>query len=208
MVVWSWLTFPSVCLITELASRNLVGCFIAGYGGNFRKLLTRARRRLKSFHYTPRNSGQVTAVHLDLPLKRWDSRTLLHSAHSRSRKWAACVVHDWIAHEVDPSLASATPRVACTLRRRFSSSLAHWCRFARREAGCVRDGTLFSSSRKESSRTKPGISDDRRRSSADLPRRRGCESPRKHHPRADQTFAIAAAWLVITVGADGPRCGK
>ena len=61
VVVWSWLTFPYVCFITELAypCSNHVGCFIAGYGGKFRKPLLRAHRQLKSFRYTPGNSGQV-----------------------------------------------------------------------------------------------------------------------------------------------------
>ena len=53
------------------------------YGGNFQKLLSRAaRRQLKSFRYNRETAAKFSAVHL--PLKQRVSRTLLHSALSRS----------------------------------------------------------------------------------------------------------------------------
>ena len=58
-------------------------------------------------------------------------------------------------HEVHPSWVSATPPVPCALRH-FTSSLARWCWLAKRVACRVQDGTLFSSSRKKSTRTIAG----------------------------------------------------
>ena len=153
MGVWSWLSFPSVCLIAELACSNHVGCFIASYGGIFWKLLPGGRRQLKSLHPRNLNSGQVLCCTFPFEATSF-SNAAPQRAHSRSRKWAVCVRNDWAAHEVEPSLMCATPTIACALRKRFISSLARWCRLAKREASCMRDGTLYSGSRKESSRTK------------------------------------------------------
>ena len=69
----------------------------------------------------------------------------------------SCVRRKWLGRtprEVDPSLVSATPSTACALRRHLISFLARRCRLTRREASCVWDGTLYSSSIKESSRMK------------------------------------------------------
>ena len=88
---------------------------------------------------------------------------------------------------------SATPTVACALRRHFIFFVARSCRLARREASCGCDGTLHSGWRKESSqnwRNESRISDDRRRFWAvTVPSI--YDGQRKHHPCADRTFAIA-----------------
>ena len=86
MVVWSWLTFRSFCLITELACSKHVGCFIVGYGGNLWRLLPRAGVDSSNLFAT----SQETTVKLSalrLPLKRRASRTSLRRAHSWSRRW-------------------------------------------------------------------------------------------------------------------------
>ena len=199
MVVWSWLTFPSICLITQLACSNHVGCFIAVTVVTFRNS-SRGPVDSSNLFVPPRETAaKFSDVHL--PLKQRVSRTLLHSALSRSIKWALCVANDWVAHELCscwswPSLVSATPTVACTLRRHFISSLARSCRLARREASCVCDGTLYSVWRKESSRTKAG-SAPTEGSFGQWPCRRSMTASGSTTHALIGRFWSPAAWLVV-----------
>ena len=159
MVVWSWLTFPSVCPIIciELACSNHVGCFIAGFGGNSSSETPLAGLSIKSFRYTPGNSGQV--LRCASPFEATSSKTLLHSALSRSIKWALCVANYWVAHELCscwswPIVGERHTNSSLRSQQTLRFSLAHSCRLTRGEASCVCDGTLYSGLRKECSRTK------------------------------------------------------
>ena len=124
MVVCCWLTFASVCLITELACSKHVGCFIARYGG-FGNVSHRPVDSSNLFATPRETAAKFSVVHL--PLKRRVSRTLLHSAaapllNPESERRASQTIGSHL-HEVDPSLVNATPPVACALGRHFIFSL-------------------------------------------------------------------------------------
>ena len=193
----SWLTFPSVCLIKDLACSNHVGCFITGYGGKFRKLLPGpgARRQLKSFRYTRETAAKFSAVRL--PLKQRISTARSFSIQKVS---CVCVPRNRLGRTQSWTIVvkrHTISRLRSQETLHFLRSLARWRRLIRREASCVQDGTLYSSSRRESSRTKAGTATTEDgagcldRSTTTLLRRRA-EAPSRH-PRAAWTLAIAAA---------------
>ena len=138
------------------------------------------RLQLKSFRSARETAAKFSAVRL--PLKQRVS-----SARSFSiQKLAVCHAIAWGAHEVEPSLASATPSVACALRRYFISSMARW--LTRRRLAAYRTELVLRCEKGKQSQTKTG--------SATTEGGAG-QIYRKHHPRADWTFTIAIAWLVI-----------
>ena len=130
-------------------------CFIAGYGGNFRKFLPSDRRQLKSFSLHPRKQRPSSPLCISLS-KRWVSGRPLHDTPFLDLESELCASQTIGSH---PKLthrwwAPHHATIACTLRRHFISYLTRWCWLARRQASCMRDGTLYSGSRKESTRTK------------------------------------------------------
>ena len=156
-------TFPSVFLIKDLACSNRVGRFIPGlHGGNFRKLPS-GRIDSSNLFATPGKQRPSSPLCVSLWSNEFPQR-----AYSRSKKLAVCLAIAWIARQVEPSLLSATPSAAWTLRRHFISSLARWRRLTRREASCVRDGTLKNRFEKRKQSNESRISDDRKRRWTDL----------------------------------------
>ena len=129
--------------------------------GNF----FRVASKTQIFRSARETAAKFSAVRL--PLKQRVSTARSFSI----QKLAVCHAIAWVAHEVEPSLVSATPSVACALRRHFISSMARW--LARRKASCVQDGTLYSGARKKNShKRKP----DQRRQKAALDRSTGSAS--------------------------------
>ena len=177
-------------------------CFIAGYGGNFRKFLSWDRRQLKSFSLHPRKQRPSSPLCISI-LKRWVSGRPLHDTPILDLESELCasqtigshpkLTHHWWA----PHHAT----VACTLRRHFISYLTRWCWLARRQASCMRGRNLVLRFEKRKHSDESRVSDDRRRSWANLLRRTSIifEGQRNRHSysHANRTSAIAATWLGI-----------
>ena len=159
MVVCYWLIFHPSASLRSLPAVTMLAASSRATVVTFRNVSRRPVDNESNLFATPQGTAAKFSV-VHLPLKWRVSRTPLHSAaapilNPESERRASQTIGSHL-HKVDPSLVNATPPAACALGRHFIFSLPRWCRLARREANCVRDGTLYYGSRKESSRTKTG----------------------------------------------------